>query len=154
MAGPGSLIVTVGADHAGVELKDRLAELLRRDGHELIDRGTNSTESVDYPDFAAAVASDVATGKAERGLLVCGTGVGMAITANKVRGVRAANVRTVEEAELSRQHNDANVLCLGARFIDPQVAEDVLTAWLQTDFEGGRHERRVEKIGQVENSQL
>lgn len=148
------MIVTVGADHAGVELKDRLAELLRRDGHELIDRGTNSTESVDYPDFAAAVASDVATGKAERGLLVCGTGVGMAITANKVRGVRAANVRTVEEAELSRQHNDANVLCLGARFIDPQVAEDVLTAWLQTDFEGGRHERRVEKIGQVENSQL
>lgn len=147
------MIITIGADHAGADLKDRLAELIQHYGHQLIDRGTNSSDSVDYPDFAAAVAGDVATGKADRGVLICGTGIGMAITANKVRGVRAANVRTVEEAELSRQHNDANVLCLGARFIDPQVAEDVLLAWLQTEFEGGRHERRVEKIVQVENSQ-
>lgn len=154
LAGSGSLIVAVGADHAGAGLKDQLADVLRRDGHEVIDSGTNSSESVDYPDFAAAVAADVAAGKADRGLLVCGTGIGMAITANKVRGVRAANVRSVEEAALSRQHNDANVLCLGARFIDPQVAEEALKVWLQTDFEGGRHERRVEKIGQVEDSQL
>ncbi|RIK09488.1 MAG: ribose 5-phosphate isomerase B [Acidobacteria bacterium] len=147
------MIVALGADHAGAELKDRLAELLRREGHELIDRGTDSSESVDYPDFAEAVAADVSAGRADRGLLVCGTGIGMAMAANKIRGVRAANVRSVEEAELSRQHNDANILCLGARFIDPQVAEDVLNAWLKTDFEGGRHVRRVEKIGKLEGPQ-
>lgn len=143
--------VALGADHAGFGLKQRLSDLLVKNGHSVIDHGTNTSDSVDYPDFALEVANDVAEGRADRGLLVCGTGVGMAIAANKVNGVRAANVRTAEEAQLSRLHNNANVLCLGARFIDPCGAEDVLLTWMRTEFEGGRHEPRVEKITKIES---
>lgn len=143
--------VALGADHAGFGLKQRLSDLLVKNGHSVIDHGTNTSDSVDYPDFALEVANDVAEGRADRGLLVCGTGVGMAIAANKVNGVRAANVRTAEEAQLSRLHNNANVLCLGARFIEPCEAEDVLLTWMRTEFEGGRHEPRVEKITKIES---
>lgn len=143
--------VSLGADHAGFELKGRLSSLLTSLGHTVVDHGTDSAESVDYPDFAGLVAHDVASGNADRGLLVCGTGIGMAIAANKVNGARAANPASVEEAILSREHNDANVLCIGARFVDATVAEKILEAWLNSRFEGGRHIRRVEKIAAIED---
>lgn len=143
--------ISVGSDHAGFLLKSRLVELLTSQGYEVDDHGTFSEESVDYPDFAKEVASDVGSGKASRGLLVCGSGVGMSIAANKVHGVRAANVATPEEAEVSRRHNDANILCLGERFIAPELADEILKTWLKTGFDGGRHLRRVEKIVRLED---
>ena len=144
--------ISIGADHAGFELKERLKEKLRASGHEIVDHGTVSTESVDYPDFAAAVARDVAHGAAERGLLVCSSGVGMSIAANKVRGVRAALGTNEEEVRLTREHNDANVLALGAKFTDPDSAEKLIKVFLSTDFQGGRHARRVEKIALLERN--
>lgn len=143
--------IAVGADHAGYRLKETLREELRRRGCEVVDRGTGSEDSVDYPDFAEAVARSVGGGECERGVLVCGTGIGMAITANKVRGVRAAVCHDVRTAEMSRRHNDANVLCLGARVVEPACAVEMLRAWLETPFEGGRHERRVEKIRRLDS---
>lgn len=143
--------IAVGADHAGYELKNHLAEALRKAGHEVTDFGTNSGESTDYPDYARAVAESVSAGKADRGVLVCGSGVGMEIAANKVHGVRAANVHTVEEAALSRQHNNANVVTMGARFIAPALAQELVDTFLKTEFEGGRHERRVGKITDIES---
>lgn len=142
--------IAVGADHAGYELKDQLAEALRKAGHEVTDFGTNSGDSTDYPDYARSVAESVVSGKADRGVLVCGSGVGMEIAANKVHGARAANIHSVEEAALSRQHNNANVLTMGARFIAPALAQEMVDTFLQTDFEGGRHERRVGKIADIE----
>ena len=139
--------IAVGADHAGYELKQRLAEALQRDGHEVLDLGTNGTQSVDYPDFAGAVAGAVAAGRAERGLLVCGTGIGMSIRANREPGVRAAKCNDPLEARMARAHNDANVLCLGARVLDASVAEELVTLFLSTPFEGGRHAARVAKLG-------
>ena len=138
--------VAVGADHAGFALKDKLKEELVRKGYSVLDLGTNSDESVDYPDFATAVARAVAEGKASRGVLVCGTGIGMSIAANRIHGVRAAVVRCAEEAELSRAHNDANILCLGARITTDYIARQCLDAFLDTAFEGGRHARRVGKM--------
>jgi len=143
--------IAIGADHAGFELKNQLGEALRKSGHEVCDFGTNSGESTDYPDYARQVAKAVATGTAERGLLVCGSGVGMSIAANKVKGVRAALGVNLEEVRLTRAHNDANVLTLGARFIEPALASDLVQAFLETPFEGGRHERRVAKLSQMEN---
>lgn len=145
------MIIALGADHAGFELKQRLFDALSSSGHEVIDHGTNSAEAVDYPDFAVAVARDVVRGVADRGVLICGSGIGMAIAANKIPGVRAAKVDSLEEARLARLHNDANVLCFGARFIDPETAEAALDLWLATEFEGGRHARRVEKISELES---
>ncbi len=132
-------------------MKQELAEVARSKGHQVVDLGTHDEESVDYPDFARAVAEAVASGEVDRGVLVCASGIGMSIAANKVRGVRAAKVDTVEEAVFSRLHNDANVICLGQRFIDPSEATRALQAWLETGFEGGRHERRVRKIAAIED---
>lgn len=136
----------IGSDHAGFELKEHLKKALDRRGIAYQDVGTHSAESVDYPDFAHEVARAVGSGEAERGLLVCGSGQGMAMVANKYEGVRAALPHDEESARLSREHNDANVLALGGRVVSPEAAERILDAWLQTPFAGGRHQRRVEKI--------
>jgi len=142
--------IAIGADHAGFELKNQLGDVLRQTGHEVCDFGTNSAESTDYPDYALRVAEAVASRTAERGLLICGSGVGMSIAANKVRGIRAALGVTPEEVRLTRAHNNLNILTLGARFTDPVLARDLLQIFLETPFEGGRHERRVAKISQME----
>ena len=142
--------IAIGADHAGFELKNQLGDALRLAGHEVCDFGTNSAESTDYPDYAGRVAQAVAGGMAERGVLVCGSGVGMSIAANKVPGVRAALGVSLEEVRLTRAHNDLNVLTLGARFTDPARARELVQAFLATPFEGGRHQRRVAKITQME----
>lgn len=142
--------VALGADHAGVEAKDALAAWLASRGHEVVDLGTRGKDSVDYPRFAAAVGERVASGGAGRGILVCGSGLGMAIAANKVSGVRAVPVTSVEAARLSRQHNDANVLCLGARLNSPEQLKAITEAWMETAFEGGRHAGRVALITAME----
>ena len=145
--------IAIGADHAGFELKNQLGDVLRQAGHEVCDFGTNSTESTDYPDYAVRVAKAVASGTVERGVLICGSGVGMSIAANKVRGVRAAVGVTPEEVRLTRGHNDLNVLTLGARFTDPAKARELVQVFLETPFEaGGRHTRRVAKIAQIEEN--
>ena len=146
--------IALGADHAGYELKEKLKQRLAQAGVQVDDRGTTSTESVDYPDFALKVAEEVAGKKADLGVLVCGSGVGMAIAANKVPGIRAANVNNVTEAGLSREHNDANVLAIGARFLDDAAAWDIVEKFLHTPFAGGRHQRRVDKITAIEREEI
>jgi ribose 5-phosphate isomerase B len=138
--------IAVGSDHAGFELKERVARRLAELGHDIVDCGTRSTESVDYPDFAIAVARKVAGGACERGIVACGTGIGVAMAAGKVKGVRAATVHDRFTAQMSREHNDANVLCLGSRVLDPRHAVELAELWITVPFEGGRHERRVRKI--------
>jgi ribose 5-phosphate isomerase B len=138
--------IALGADHAGVALKDHLKRHLDERGISYTDFGTSSAESVDYPDYASAVAREVAAGAYDRGILVCGTGIGMAIAANKVPGVRAAPVVDQMSAALSREHNDANVLALGARVTTPEVATRLVDLFLDTPFSGGRHQRRLDKI--------
>jgi ribose 5-phosphate isomerase B len=145
--------IAIGADHAGFELKEKLRIELAKQGNSVIDEGTVDTNSVDYPDFAAKVARDVAGGKSQFGLLVCGSGVGMAIAANKVKGIRAANVNNVTEAQLSREHNDANVLAIGARLLKEEDAFKIVDTFLNTPFAHGRHEQRVAKIMQLEQDQ-
>jgi len=142
--------IAIGADHAGFELKNQLGDVLRQSGHEVCDFGTNSAESTDYPDYAVPVAKAVASGNVERGVLVCGSGVGMSITANKVCGVRAAVGMSIEEVRLTRAHNNLNVLTLGARFTDPIRARELVQAFLETPFDGGRHARRIAKITEME----
>ena len=142
--------ISIGADHAGFALKESLRLKLTADGHEVTDRGANSEQSCDYPVFAAVVGQDVASGAFDRGILVCGTGVGMSIAANKISGVRAALGITEEEVRLTREHNDANVLTLGARMIDASAAGRLVDAFLQTAFLGGRHARRVALIAELE----
>jgi ribose 5-phosphate isomerase B len=144
------MIIVLGSDHAGFVLKEEIKELLSGLGSEVRDVGTSSSASVDYPDYAGRVAREILEGKAEKGILVCGTGVGMCIAANKFGGIRAAVAWNVEIARLSRQHNDANILCLPGRFLDDAVALDIVRAWLEARFEGGRHQRRVEKISELE----
>jgi ribose 5-phosphate isomerase B len=143
--------IAIGADHAGFELKQKLLKLLQQKGHEVTDEGTVDNNSVDYPDFAAKVAHDVAGQRAQFGVLVCGSGIGMAISANKVPGIRAANVCNTQEAQLSREHNNANVVAIGSRLVDENRAKDIVRTFLNTAFAGGRHERRIEKIAQLEN---
>lgn len=143
--------VAVGADHRGYELKTSLAARLRDDGYEVVDCGTHNGDSVDYPDYAEAVGREVAAGRADLGLLVCGSGVGVAIAANKIPGVRAANVTSEPAAALARRHNDANVLCLGAGVVGSAEAEKILDSFLDSEFEGGRHATRVEKIARLED---
>ena len=138
--------IAVGSDHAGFHMKEDIATHLRELGHEVVDCGTHSTERVDYPDFGAAVGRSVVSGEADGGVCVCGSGIGIAIAANKIRGVRAATVHDMTSARLSRQHNDANVICLGERFLGPTVAIDAVDAWLGAEFEGGRHAGRVAKL--------
>jgi len=145
--------IALGSDHAGFELKEKLKRSLTARGIEVEDQGTHSTDSVDYPDFARKVGEEVAAGKVERGILVCGSGIGMAIAANKVPGVRAANLTSEQEAQLSREHNDLNVLALGARLVDEQKAFQIVDRWLFTPFSGGRHAQRVEKISQIEREE-
>ncbi len=143
--------VVIGSDHAGFDQKERIKAHLAGQGHELTDVGTgNSDDSVDYPDFAIAAARMVASGGAELGVLVCGTGIGMAIAANKVRGARAANVTSVEFAKLAREHNNANIVTVSARFVPVQVNEEIVDAFLATQFGGGRHADRVGKISALE----
>ncbi len=144
--------IAVGADHAGFVLKQQLRRKLETEGHEVIDEGTGSVESCDYPDYARAVAHDVAAGRAERGLLVCSTGVGMSIAANKVPGIRAALGTSPDEVRLVRSHNDANILTLGARYLDPATAESLVEIFISTAFDGGRHSRRLEKIAAIERN--
>jgi ribose 5-phosphate isomerase B len=144
-----SLILALGADHGGVNLKKRLAVVLAEAGHQLLDFGTDGSESVDYPDFAHAVCGAVAEKRADFGILVCGTGIGMSIAANRNPAIRCALVHDVTTARLTRQHNDANVLALGARITGEEVALDILSTFLTTKFEGGRHERRLAKINQT-----
>ena len=138
--------IPIGSDHAGFQLKERLKEELRRLGYGVEDVGTDSDSSVDYPDFAHVVASRVEEGKATRGVLLCGTGLGMSYAANRHRGVRAAVAWSPEVARLAREHNDANVLVLPARFLNEDDGVAILRTWLETPFEGGRHHRRVTKI--------
>ena len=138
--------IVIASDHAGVDLKARLVELIGEAGHDVCDLGPADTSSVDYPDFAHALAREVALGEAEQGILVCGTGIGMSLTANRHSGVRAALCHDAFTAEMARRHNDANVLCIGARSTGPGVAEQMVRIFLETPFEGGRHQRRVEKI--------
>jgi ribose 5-phosphate isomerase B len=142
--------VAIGADHAGVELKDELKSRLAAFGHVVVDVGTHGKASVDYPDFAAAVGWAVAKGAVERGVLVCGSGIGVAIAANKINGVRAANVHDLYAARLAREHNDANVVTLGARLIGSEHAAEIVKVFLETDFAGGRHAGRVAKISALE----
>jgi ribose 5-phosphate isomerase B len=145
--------IAVGADHAGYQLKDQIKQHLEQQGISVRDEGTSSAESVDYPDYARAVAHNVSQQRADLGILVCGSGIGMAITANKVDGIRAANVSTEYEAQMSREHNNANVLALGARIINADEAFRIVDKWLTTQFAGGRHERRVEKIMAIEKEE-
>jgi len=142
--------IALGSDHAGFQLKEALKAWLIEKGYQVVDYGTHSPDPVDYPDYAAQVALAVGDQKVERGVLICGTGIGMAITANKVPGVRAALCSDLYTARMSREHNDANVLTLGGRLMGPEMALDILQMWLETDFAGGRHSRRVDKITDLE----
>jgi ribose 5-phosphate isomerase B len=138
--------IVVGNDHRGVAVKQRILGLLGELGHEVIDYGATAPTSTDYPDSAILVAEAVGTGKADRGVLICATGHGMCIAANKVVGARAANCRDIIDAEFSRRHNDANILCLSADLVGEELIDRIIRVWLTTDFEGGRHARRVDKI--------
>jgi ribose 5-phosphate isomerase B len=142
--------IAIGADHAGFELKDRIRHYLEQKGFQIMDEGTRSADSVDYPDYARLVAHDVSQSRADLGILVCGSGIGMAMAANKVAGIRAANVSSEYEAQMSREHNNANVLALGARILQEEAALRIVDRWLATPFAGGRHERRVEKMAAME----
>lgn len=144
--------IAVGSDHAGFELKEAVRPLLEEAGHEVVDVGTDSEESTDYPIHAEAAARLVADGGAERAVLVCGSGVGVSIVANKVDGIRAVNAHDADEAEMSRRHNDANVLTLAGRRLSSEDARSIVERFLDTDFEGGRHQRRVDQITAVERS--
>ena len=145
--------IAIGADHRGYPLKQRLIPWLKAEGYEVTDEGAASTDSVDYPDYASKVAHRVSNGQADRGILVCATGVGMCITANKVHGVRATTVADEYVARLSRQHNDVNVICLSGDRLDEQAAQRIVDTWLETEFEGGRHAVRVEKISDLEQQE-
>jgi ribose 5-phosphate isomerase B len=146
--------IAVGSDHAGYPLKERVRPILEAAGHEVVDVGTDSEESTDYPLHAAEAARLVADGEADRAVLACGSGVGVSIVANKVAGVRAVNAHDPDEAEMSRRHNDANVLALAGRRLESGDAEAIVARFLDTDFEGGRHERRVGQISAVERGEL
>ncbi|MBX7104383.1 MAG: ribose 5-phosphate isomerase B [Gemmataceae bacterium] len=142
--------IAVGSDHRGLSAKERVVSTLTRLGHEVIDFGTRATDPVDYPDVAFPVATAVGNGDAERGILICGTGLGMSIAANKVRGVRAAPCHDSVTAELSRSHNDSNVMCLSGDLLGGELIDRMVRIWLQTPFDGGRHARRVDKIRDFE----
>lgn len=143
--------IAIASDHRGVNVRSRIAEIIRGMGHEGVDFGADGEESVDYPDYAAKVASAVSSGEVARGILVCGTGIGMCIVANKYDDVRAAPVHDEITAALSRQHNDLNVLCLSADMISDQALDRIIETWLKTEFEGGRHARRLQKVSDIES---
>ncbi len=143
--------IAIGSDHGGYELKEDLKGLLAELNYEIQDFGTENGNSVDYPDIAKPLAEAVASGKADAGILVCGTGIGVAMAANKVPGIRAANCHDQYTARMSREHNDANILTMGGRVIGKELAREIVKTWLSTTFAGGRHARRVEKIMAIEN---
>ena len=138
--------IAIGCDHAGYPLKAVVMEKLEKEGYEVVNVGTNSTDPVDYPIYGKAVGEAVTSGKAERGIVICGSGIGISIAANKVHGVRCALCTSVEMAEMSRRHNNSNVLAMGARMIEVETACAIVDKWLSTDFEGGRHQRRIDLI--------
>jgi len=143
-------MIIIGSDHGGLALKTALTSYLNRRGYEVADAGTNGDASVDYPDFGQKVAETVIAGEAELGILICGTGIGMSITANKIPGIRAALVTDVFMARMAKEHNNANILVLGGRVLDEQKACDLVGAWLDATFEGGRHQGRLDKITVLE----
>ncbi len=145
--------IAVGSDHRGFVIKNKVVELLKRLDQEVTDVGPNTAESVDYPDIAGVVAGQVSDGTVDRGILICGTGIGMCIAANKFPGVRAAPCHDDLTAEMSRRHNDLNVLCLSADMLGERLIDRMVEIWLKTEFEGGRHARRVDKIGNMERRQ-
>ncbi|OXZ29333.1 ribose 5-phosphate isomerase B [Finegoldia magna] len=138
--------VAIAADHGGFELKDSMVEYIKSLGNEVMDLGTNSSDSVDYPDYAKKVCEEIQQGDSDLGILICGTGIGMSLAANKFEGIRAACVSDVYSAKMSRNHNNANVLCIGARVIGDEVAKLIIKTFLENEFEAGRHQRRVDKI--------
>lgn len=142
--------VAIGCDHGGLSLKTSVIDVLIALGHEVVDFGCHTPESCDYPDIAVPVANAVVDGTADRGILICGTGIGIGIAANKIKGIRAALCHDTFSAHASREHNNANILTMGERIIGPGLAKDIVTIWMGTEFEGGRHERRVEKIKALE----
>jgi len=136
--------IAIGCDHGGISLKEEIVAVLKDMGQDVDDRGCYSTDSVDYPDFAKAVCSKVQDGTCDRGILICGTGIGMSMVANRFEGIRAALCHELFTARMSREHNDANVLCLGARVVGPGLAEEIVRTWVSTEFSGGRHLRRIQ----------
>lgn len=138
--------IAIAADHGGFELKDSMVEYIKSLGNEVVDLGTNSADSVDYPDYAKKVCEEIQQGNSDLGILICGTGIGMSLAANKFEGMRAACVSDVYSAKMSRNHNNANVLCIGARVIGDEVAKLIIKTFLENEFEAGRHQRRVDKI--------
>lgn len=142
--------IAIGSDHGGYHLKEHIKKYLEEKNFDIEDFGTNSLESVDYSDFAREVAEAVAQGKFDRGILICGTGLGISIAANKVRGIRAAVVSDCYSAKMSRAHNNANILALGGRVVGPDLATEIVETWMETPFEGGRHQRRIDKITDIE----
>lgn len=146
--------IAVAGDHRGIRIKGELLERLKSLGHEVEDLGPESDASVDYPDYAAEVAGRVSRGECDRGILACGTGVGMCIAANKFRGVRAVICSDEVTAEMSRRHNNANVMCLSADLLSDKLLGRIIEVWLRTDFEGGRHDRRLKKIEKIEREQM
>lgn len=142
--------IAIACDHSAVSLKNRIVSWLAAQGHEVIDLGTDGPASVDYPDYALRVTDQVCSGQCAGGILICGTGIGMSLAANKVPGIRAALVTDPYMARMARAHNDANVLCLGARVVGEGLAEEIVNVWLNTPFEGGRHAARVAKIHAIE----
>ena len=145
--------IAIGNDHAGVELKNHISEHLIKQGHEVVNFGTDSTESTSYPIYAARVAKAVASGECERGVLICGTGIGISIAANKVKGIRCALCSEPCSAEVTRRHNNANILAFGARTIGPLIAESMVDVFMSTPFEGGRHQDRIDLISELEEKQ-
>ncbi len=144
------MLVAIGSDHAGLDLKNDVVALLKELGHEVSDYGTDTPQSVDYPDFGEKVASIVAEGQVARGVLICGTGIGMSIVANKFRNIRAALCNDLFSAKMSRMHNDANILVMGGRIIGKDLAKEIVRTWMTTDFESGRHVNRLKKISLIE----
>jgi len=145
--------IALACDHGGFRLKEVIKAYLEELGIEYVDYGAYSEESVDYPDFAHKAAKGIVNGEADRGIFICGTGIGISIAANKVKGIRAALCYNIFAAEMSRRHNDANVLCLGGRVLGEELAKAIVKVWLETPFDGGRHERRVNKISEIEENE-
>lgn len=144
------MIIGIGSDHGGFDLKEEMKKFLEESGHEVKDFGTHSKESVDYPDYGKVVGEAVVAGEVDRGVVICGTGIGISISANKVKGVRAALCGDVYSARMSREHNNANVIAMGGRVLGVDLAKEILGTYLKSEFQGGRHERRVNKIAEME----
>ncbi|MBQ3755295.1 MAG: ribose 5-phosphate isomerase B [Clostridia bacterium] len=143
--------IAVGCDHGGIVLKESVVKTLERLGAEVVDLGCYSTDSVDYPEYGEKVAKEVASGKADAGVIMCGTGIGISIAANKVKGIRAAVVTNTYMAKLTKNHNNANIIALGGRVISPKEAEAIVEAWYTAEYEGGRHQRRLDMISRIED---